>query len=126
MFGVWGHYRKDIPGHDTPLGVPELAKALMESNSIPLSMHKVVCADDYDDPRLMDALHDCILAVHSKTRPISDSILTPAIVKLEDTMADSLMDSSSNGRQERAAAEMERMDFQRKSGRKSRNCCHKN
>ena len=98
----------------------------MESNSIPLSMHKVVCADDYDDPRLMDALHDCILAVHSKTRPKSDSVLTPAIVKLEDSMADSLMDSSSNGRQERAAAEMERMDFQSSNRKKSKKCCHKN
>ena len=85
MFAVWGHEHNNIAASDKPDGIPDLAAALMEGNDIPFSMHRTVCANDDEDPRLMDALHECILAVHSKTRPKSDSVLTPATVKLEDS-----------------------------------------
>ena len=60
----------------------------MESNDIPLRNHQVVCANNDDDSRLMDALHDCILAVHNNMRPESQSVLTPVGIKLSDSLLD--------------------------------------
>ena len=120
VFAVWGHESKDTPSSSRPEGqIPELAKALMEGNEIPLTQHHTVCSQD-DDGRLMSALDQCILEVHLKNRPKSDSVLTPPdMIKLGDSL-NSLSDSSSEAR--RLAGQIE-VDMHLDSRRRKRKCC---
>ncbi len=97
MFAVWGHDYANTPDSLRPKGVPDLAKALMDSNDIPIKNHRVVSLIDGDDSRLMDALDDCILAVHKNTKPRTQSVLTPGIVSLRDSLLEECSDDHSVG-----------------------------